>query len=1267
MVAARASSPAIIANTAGSRHRPGLPQKGTQQRKTLPNVGAGRTPTALSAGSLPKPVQEWIGRHTSPRPDLETTLLPHEKLAAAALSPQKGAASFATMAKGGNARSPHKDASPLTSKSPVKRRDAKRSPSSTARAMPALEVKRLQRPSSAPSLRPSSKQQERSTLQPGAAYMQAQTLVEVDLQKRRWTKQLVTHTGVRGSMLSRPLPFATAERGLIYDILGKAAVAPDKLPPFEDVVRAACLEFGIPWPPPKREKFVKLKREYGFPKVIDPWGEMQPDWASDQELMQLLGLVKKPNENELSVASRSRASNIEQSHMLTPMEEHLHIDPEMLHSQDERPDSPILPTHPAFLRSITRINTAEKDDNYEESNSSEDSNDSTTDNRERDEALMWCESVLKKKRAQSLVVQPALAASTHKEEDRRVNFADDRVSTVHRPNDSDEDDDLPLDRSMFRRKAVARPAVVTALLHRCETKLRRNSPLSAVLETFAEAGRITPWDDRRLHEVFLKFKTPDSSEMQVEDLEKAMVELGIENKDENSGEEFRMRILDIVAKEITTFQAVDMNDFLTFLRKYREWELLELWSLFCKADTDDSGAIELEELHVLLHSLGYRISRMNLSDVNAAFDTDGDGVIEIMEFEQLLHFIRTTAGFVTEELDFYRELFVRVAGSEDEAVTVEKIWRMLSYTGFPAKLETVISLAQELQANHSTPGIAPMFFRDVLKIIRAYRDLEHSQFIEILLEHEYMGSELIAEKDVALALGDLGYFVSDEFVEEAMEEYAFERDQPDALGLHQIEHVAKTYRSTGGFTKAKLASIREAFTKADKDSTGVLNALGIGQVLRWVGFSVKLVQQLHLLRAVDLDGDHLLDFNELVTLVRRMHSEECDKRRRVFKTLTGGARLPLSKFGHTYAQVTGVMPCKSTLGIAIKTVLEKASKVSPSLTRKDRSKSEHVHQTWHKDSEEVGWPAFIDTGEFERMCDCYFELDAVVGRAHAGYTAKEIDKLRKLFEEFDEDGSGTIDGAEVRKTLARLFPEGKGKKWRTSTERAEWLTKLLAEIDANGDNEVEFAEFIWLMRAADDVRDEADMNEEFAVVEEFGVTESELEGFREVFLSKASAKGDLTLNETIEMLEFVDLTRERSYRLLELVRETTQLGQPGHDAIRFPEFLRFFLKALNDDGLGLGKASMRMKEKAVTEKRWADMVREDAASVVRPGRRRAIIEKHDALGAAAPMLALKKKDTTMPRQVDAPSSGSAQSSARATTAKGHFEKASLERNNSAWF
>jgi len=68
-------------------------------------------------------------------------------------------------------------------------------------------------------------------------------------------------------------------------------------------------------------------------------------------------------------------------------------------------------------------------------------------------------------------------------------------------------------------------------------------------------------------------------------------------------------------------------------------------------------------------------------------------------------------------------------------------------------------------------------------------------------------------------------------------------------------------------------------------------------------------------------------------------------------------------------------------------------------------------------------------------------------------TNEEIEACREAFQQFDRDGSGAIDGFELRATLQSMGQDPSD----------EELFDMIAEVDADGSGEIDFTEFLRVM------------------------------------------------------------------------------------------------------------------------------------------------------------------------------------------------------------
>jgi len=146
--------------------------------------------------------------------------------------------------------------------------------------------------------------------------------------------------------------------------------------------------------------------------------------------------------------------------------------------------------------------------------------------------------------------------------------------------------------------------------------------------------------------------------------------------------------------------------------------------------------------------------------------------------------------------------------------------------------------------------------------------------------------------------------------------------------------------------------------------------------------------------------------------------------------------------------------------------------IASHLTHKDEKKDlEKIFKSMDKDGngtldkEEVlnGYEEHFGIPISEEIVDAMFEAVDIDGNGSIDYTEfvmatmneKDLitnDRLKAAFRLFDKDGNGTISPDEIKSALG------------IGEDDDESLNKLIAEVDENGDGEIQFEEFCAMMK-----------------------------------------------------------------------------------------------------------------------------------------------------------------------------------------------------------
>ena len=245
--------------------------------------------------------------------------------------------------------------------------------------------------------------------------------------------------------------------------------------------------------------------------------------------------------------------------------------------------------------------------------------------------------------------------------------------------------------------------------------------------------------------------------------------------------------------------------------------------------------------------------------------------------------------------------------------------------------------------------------------------------------------------------------------------------------------------------------LRPIFDKFDEDQSGTVSVAEMGKMVKLLKLQLTVEQIQAMVAEADADGSGEVEFDEFVLVLRKQMEGGG----------TGGALLnvvseagsmfgwlnPLSWFATTQAAVPDtppapVTPAKTPPGTA------KSRGPVPSLSPQQGPPLSPSPRT----------PTVTATSTPTGTPSSKGRIGIVSRSARKRLTAdREADlrgKLRPIFDKFDEDQSGTVSVAEMGKMVKLL-------KLQLTVEQ---IQAMVAEADADGSGEVEFDEFVLVLR-----------------------------------------------------------------------------------------------------------------------------------------------------------------------------------------------------------
>lgn len=417
---------------------------------------------------------------------------------------------------------------------------------------------------------------------------------------------------------------------------------------------------------------------------------------------------------------------------------------------------------------------------------------------------------------------------------------------------------------------------------------------------------------------------------------------------------------------------------------------------------------------------------------------------------------------------------------------------------------------------------------EFLQVMRKCREGELARVTNIFYKEDNMGNGYVDGLQLVNIMQTMGYKEATiDVIQECAEDCGLDTSSGVTYYFDDVMLIVLAYREHEGYMWSEIEEFHVVYDLYD-DGSGGIGEIELGGMLRWLGFPTSIEQRQDLMAEVDVDNSGVLDFDEFLKVTRRFREEELEALEKAFTTgADEHGRLTHEQLERTAKQLGYPEPTdEEAMALSIEFGKETADFIDS--IRYIRIYRSMIREAFNKNSgftnqdvEELRaqfeeydttGKGFIQGSDMAQLLqDCFPEATADPEQRKAmlevitlvddngdgkfeyaeflklmrivkdrddhrkvlqeqqaametGYSHGEVRDFRMIYKMVNTDKDGGLDYQELKQVLEAMLPAEM-----IGPQFGQQLADIFSEVDVDGSNTLDFAEFLGMMRKVQDL------------------------------------------------------------------------------------------------------------------------------------------------------------------------------------------------------